>query len=234
MKVAYLLIACAMTVVAAAQVSSPTAPASGYTFKNYRIGMSLEEFRNASDKKQATAIQSDAANKYKAKKITVMLPVCTDQYTGVINILDSDSMALPGEIVCETAIHGENKESETVAGVEPVEIVYHFWQNNLYRISFRFKSEYFPVILSAFSEKYGAPASKRTEPFQNGFGAQWTGSIVVWSGVANQTIVLREGSHNGPGQGDDPLGFQGSTVTIMDLAIMKEILKTAPKQKSDF
>jgi hypothetical protein len=66
-----------------------------------------------------------------------------------------------------------------------------FSEQRLYRIAYAFQRTVFNVIEAALETKYGKPSSSTTEDVQNGFGAHFTRSLVVWkNGVS--TITLRE------------------------------------------
>ena len=71
------------------------------------------------------------------------------------------------------------------------------WQNldfseqRLYRIAYTFQHSVYAVVESALEVKYGKPTSVKSETLQNGFGANFTRSLVVWkNGVS--TITLSE------------------------------------------
>jgi hypothetical protein len=69
--------------------------------------------------------------------------------------------------------------------------VVDFSQQRLYRVAYEFNHDLFPVIQESLELKFGQPTSLSQEDVQNGFGAHFKRSTVIWkNGIS--TITLRE------------------------------------------
>jgi hypothetical protein len=87
----------------------------------------------------------------------------------------------------------------------------------------RYFSSDYVRIAEAFRLKYGEVTHTQAETFQNGYGAKWSGDVLNWQ-AGTQSIVVREGSGNGPGQ--DGLDMHtGASVIFLDRAL------ASPEQK---
>jgi hypothetical protein len=158
----------------------------------------------------------------------VPTPLCTDEMRGFPG--DNETLAMvPDEVFCNPAPAEINPEARMVAGNPVAAIGYYFFKGRLYRIEMHFAAAQYPIIKSAFQTKYGPAPSRSEVGFQNGFGARWTGEVLLWT-RSTQTLMLYEGGKNGPGQDEfDPVG--SSSATFTDGALAPHL---APAQKPDF
>lgn len=85
-----------------------------------------------------------------------------------------------GEVLCNPAPGSINPEAREAAGVIITSIDYRFYNDRLYQINMTFMANDYTTIKTAFNEKYGPPAKVTTQSFQNGFGARWTGELLIW------------------------------------------------------
>jgi hypothetical protein len=120
-------------------------------------------------------------------------------------------------------------EARTVAGFLLPGIGYYFYNDKLYKIEMHFAARNYAVIGAAFKDKYGSEPDRIESQYHNGFGAQWVGESLFWK-RGTQTVLLYEGSQNGPGQ-DQYSDIGSSTATFSDRALAPPI---KPQGKSDF
>ena len=184
--------------------------AEPFMFKGNSLGMTLDAFK-ASNNQGKVWVASGAPNwrgkPRKGMEREVPTPLCTDEMRGFPG--DNETLAMvPDEVFCNPAPAEINPEARMVAG-NPV--------------------AQYPIIKSAFQTKYGPAPSRSEVGFQNGFGARWTGEVLLWN-RSTQTLMLYEGGKNGPGQDEfDPVG--SSSATFTDGALAPHL---APAQKPDF
>lgn len=177
-----------------AMAQSPSVREPAFTFKSATLGMSLSNFQSANRKDVWINTGDPLKRRDKKKSQMVSAPLCTNQYdVGMGERLRS------GEIGCLTSMEGFNVEARTVAGKEALYLRYFFFTERLYRITMGFYGYHFPTVLEAFMQKYGTPEKVTEEAFQNGYGARWTGEVVIWR-KGKQSITLKQGPTGGPGQ----------------------------------
>jgi hypothetical protein len=200
-----------------------SASAQGFSFKGNALGMTLDEFKrsNATD---AIWINTGTPGMHVNKKLSrqVSTPLCSDTY-GVGADLQ------PGEVFCDVSPGVANPEGKDIAGEKVARVDYRFMNGRLYRISMPFASVHYAGIRGAFIQRYGSPTRSSDESFQNAYGARWTGEILVWS-QGSQSIVLREGSQDGPAQNRfEALG--SSTASFEDTSLAPQ---NVPREKPNF
>jgi hypothetical protein len=79
----------------------------------------------------------------------------------------------------------------TIADV-PTGARFSFFQGKLYAIDASFAADQFSRIKDALKAKYGPPTSEEKKEYQNGFGATYSGGVVVWDNpVSSITLVER-------------------------------------------
>jgi hypothetical protein len=133
-------------------------------------------------------------------------------------------------VFCNPAPGETNPEARTVAGFLLPGIGYYFYNDKLYKINMHFAARNYAVMGAAFRDKYGSEPDRIESQYQNGFGAHWVGESLFWK-RGTQTILLYEGSQNGPGQ-DKYNDIGSSTATFSDSALAPPPVK--PRGKSDF
>lgn len=226
------VIAIVFLAVAAALGAPGTQSESVYTFKGNRLGEPLEEFR--SDPRNASDVYLNTGNPNarkvdKKKTIHWTEPICSDK----VQALDF-GMPKPvydGEIVCSIKNINDNSANE-VMGEPATALTYSFIGGLLYQIHMMFPSISYPVMKSAFVGRYGPATKTGSDAYQNGYGARWTGEHLFWK-QGDQTILMMEGSGNGPGQDDMNPSNGGMSISFTDDALLSKNLKQAPK-KPDF
>jgi hypothetical protein len=200
-----------------------------FSFKGNSLGMTLQAFKASNNQGQVWVAWGPANSQGKAKKENkkqVPTPLCTDDYPSLAN----GWLALsPGEVFCNPAPGETNPEARTVAGFVLPGIGYYFYNDKLYKIDMHFAARHYTVIRAAFKDKYGSQPDRIETSFQNGFGAHWIGESLFWK-QGTQTVLLYEGSMNGPGQ-DRYSDIGSSTATFSDNAFVPP---TKPRAKSDF
>jgi hypothetical protein len=175
-------------------------PCVAQTFKGNTIGMSLEEFKQ-SNKGQQIHINTGDPSKRVDKKLSqkVDTPLCTDTFDGFEGT-EKGAYRLPGEIICNVSPGAFNSAAKTIDGMQMRQVLYHFYDGKLYRISLSFSTIQFSGVRSAFISKFGEPTHIADTGCQNAFGARWTAESVNWQISPTVTATLVEGCGNGPGQ----------------------------------
>ncbi len=163
-----------------AQTGSDThTQTSAYAFKGNTLGMSLADFKVANN--QGTVYINTGKPNWRGKadpKLTqaVPTPLCTDVYDG----LQWPVTAEEGEVLCNASPGAINAQGRRISGVDAMSVTYHFYHQQLAKISIVFSTANYSQIRSAFVAKYGEPSSLSTRQFQNGFGARWEAELTVW------------------------------------------------------
>lgn len=79
----------------------------------------------------------------------------------------------------------------TIAGVD-VSIEYKFVDGRLYEIEVRrLYQAYFDKVYGALKDKCGEPTTRKTEIYQNGYGAQFQGDVLSWSNSVSMILYLQ-------------------------------------------
>ncbi len=73
----------------------------------------------------------------------------------------------------------------------PVNFGLSFLDDKFVHAEIFFKSKDFPLIESAFKEKYGSPTTENSIPLQTGFGVRYNGKELRWNGPSMR-IWLRQ------------------------------------------
>jgi hypothetical protein len=219
---------------------NPSVPTNtDFSFKGNTLGMTLEQFR--SNPTNVASIWINTGNPAKRldkkKSQQVNTPLCSDQYAEI----EDFPAAASGEIICLTGTPGPyiagnkfsttkqggvNAQSIIVAGHDPEHVWYRFYGGHLYAIEIgKFAPLDFGDLLQAFEQKFGKPNQTTKEDYQNGFGAHWSGEVLIWQ-KGPQVISLKEGPGNGPGQ-DHFSRIDGPEITFLDLSIAEQLRPTA-------
>lgn len=198
-----------------------------FSFKGNSLGMTLQAFKASNNQGQVWIAWGSANWRGKPKKENkkqVPTPLCTDDYPSLAGALS------PGEVFCNPDPAETNPEARTVAGLLLPGIDYYFYNDKLYKIAMHFAARNYAVIGASFRDKYGPEPYRMESQYQNGFGAHWVGESLFWK-RGTQTVLLYEGSQNGPGQ-DQYADIGSSTATFSDSALAPPPVK--PHAKSDF
>ena len=187
---------------------------SGYAFKGNRLGESLDEFKAMPNNAVDLWINTGNPNAWtvdKKKNIHLEGPFCSDEYQS-----RGPSQVPYGSIVC-TLPRAKSNDVNFIDASLIGDLSYSFYQKKLYKISMRSFSREYSHISAAFQAKYGTFAETTTETFTNAYGATWHGGVLVFRS-GTQSILVREGSGNGPAQND--LNMQtGVSIVFTDSAL---------------
>lgn len=78
----------------------------------------------------------------------------------------------------------------TIAGVD-VSLEYKFVDGRLYQIEVRrLYQASFDKVFGALKDKYGEPTTRKTENYQNAYGAEFQGDVVSWSNSVSMIVYL--------------------------------------------
>jgi hypothetical protein len=213
---------------------------TAFSFKGNKLGMTLEQFRSNPANVASIWINTGDPKKRldKKKSQQVNTPLCSNQYAQI----EDFPVVASGEIICITGTPphdvvernfqitkqgGINTQSLTVAGHDPEHVWYRFYREHLYAIEIgKFSPFEFADLLQAFEQKLGQPNRTSNEEYQNGFGAHWSGEVVIWQ-KGTQIVSLKEGPGMGPGQNHFSR-TDGPEIIFADLSIAEQ-LKTGVK-----
>lgn len=199
--------------------------AQPFQFKVARLGMSLEEFKQATARGEVTV---SVPGRFGPRSKKVPSPVCTDTVRGFPG--DGFAQMPEGIVMCDPSVEGERNhqgDEYLMIGVSKAnQIQYWFYQGKLYSIEIQANHSAFGTILDAFETKYGPDNRRSIDIFQNGLGGRWRGTNYFWD-RGTQSISIVEG--NGGGPLNDFL-FQPSTAVIKDPSLAPP---EAPKKPSN-
>lgn len=122
-----------------------------YELKGDRLGMSLEEFKT----------------KYARRIGGMNMPYCSDATPGQANpAVWSEAWHAAARLVTGRIDLPSESNSPTVAGVKTELFLYHFVDEQLYRMTALFDTEAFHLIREALAQKQGPPAREIKEPLE--------------------------------------------------------------------
>jgi hypothetical protein len=114
-------------------------------------------------------------------------------------------------------------QSFTIADIQ-TSAYFDFFQGRLYRISAAFLNyggSNLRSMLEAFTSKYGPPTSQEQHEYQNGFGAKFSGLIVVWENSTSRIVISEIGADK-----------DTSAIEFTHKQLRKEAEAAAPKKSS--
>jgi hypothetical protein len=175
------------------------------------LGETIEEFRARNER----VITLGTLGQERAKvdpdlPRTKKLPQCTNSIAvgnlswDVRELTDEEKRA--GVIRCIAALSLDDdpdfEDNPTIANVRAYRTVYYFFHQRLYMIKSTLPASEYPVLRSAFIDKYGTPSVSAAE-YQNSFGAKFSGEKLLWeNSVSGMSLGQRDGDR------DDPLTEQ--------------------------
>jgi len=196
-----------------------------FEFKVAHLGMSLEEFKQATARGEVAVA---VPGRFGPRSKKVPSPVCTDTVRGFPG--DTGSQMKDGIVMCDPSIAGErNHQGEEylmIGGSKANQIQYWFYEGKLYSINIEANHYAFATILDAFETKYGPDNRRSIDVFQNGLGGRWRGTNYFWD-RGTQSISLVEGNGGGP---LNNFLFQQSSAVIKDSSLAPP---EAPKKPSN-
>jgi hypothetical protein len=92
-----------------------------------------------------------------------------------------------GEVICIA--------STSIVGRDNEKVFYRFYQDKLIALMVEFPNEAFMEVEQATRQRDGQPTLVKTELYQNGFGAKFTGRQLAWN-KGEDVILLSEFSNN--------------------------------------
>jgi hypothetical protein len=153
----------------------PAPPAMAYELKGDRLGASMAEY--------LTRHPDDCVARTAAPPVVHHSP-----FSG--NVLTNTSQQHPNDIKFGCTNYGIGNDLTVATAPMRLEEV-NFSHQRLYRVAYEFKEEHFGLIQAAFILKFGPPTSSDESNVQNGFGAHYNRTTLVWkNGVS--TIVLSQ------------------------------------------
>ncbi len=120
-------------------------------------------------------------------------PHCSDKNPGrePKHLLAEIGYTKLGLVNCELMFPFERYDGkrETVAGINTKLLVYHFVDDQLYRINAYVPSEAYGHLKKSLERKYSKPSSLTSENYQNGFGTTFSGEMVKWTN-GDASVIL--------------------------------------------
>jgi hypothetical protein len=154
----------------------PAPQASAYELKGDKLGASMAEYLS---RHPADCVAQTAAAPIVHRSV----------FSG--NVLTNTSQQHPSDIkfACTNYSLSRNEVTLATAPMKWEEV--DFSHQRLYRVAYEFNEEHFGLVQAAFVLKFGPPTSADDANVQNGFGAHYTRTTLVWkNGVS--TIVLSQ------------------------------------------
>lgn len=186
-----------------------------FHFKSAYLGMSLDDFKTAmaGDPVLVNPGKHDIFGRGSKKtEMRVATPLCTDtfrEFPGDYGELAND------EVLCNPSPGDANPQFLEILGGKLSSMAYRFYKGKLYDITLFAPPYMFSEIESAFIRKYGPETKSGSTPYQNAYGATWSGRDVYWY-TPTQSVTIHEGSGNGPAQGRS---FHESVIFFMDRSL---------------
>lgn len=215
------LVAILATMASPFGTAQPPVKQTGYTFHANYLGMTLTDFKNSNRSTIYinTGNPRQKLNKHLSREVET--PLCTDNYEeiGMPNGFGFPTDVLPGEVVCNASPGVANPNGLIIADGPVSSVVYRFLGDRLHEIDIRFSARRYDSVRTAFQAKYGRPSEELSPSvYQNTFGARWEGENAFWQ-KGTQSILLHEGSGNGPGQDEFDSVFNGCWAKIKDSSL---------------
>jgi hypothetical protein len=166
------------------------------------LGETLQEFRL----RNARIISSQPNAPLASKKY---LPQCTNDKIeeneslspDVDGSAETEDEQRAGVIKCIAALSMDDDldfdDGPTVAGIAAYRTIYYFFHERLYKVESELPRSEYRVLRREFIAKYGPPIIAKTVPYQNGFGAAFSGERLLWrNSFSNISIGELDGQSN--------------------------------------
>lgn len=159
------------------QQSQMDAEKRPFELKGDRLGMTLDMFK---------------AKYYRADHVDSPAPMCSDANPHRENpfLLYRPEFSEAGIVHARTTFpyetHAAKPNVPSIAGVSTDLYVYHFVDGRLYKITIFFSQTDFEKVLNAVKAKFGEPKARDTRTYQNSFGANFSGEVLLWNNAVSE------------------------------------------------
>ncbi len=158
-----------------------------FELKGDRLGMPLDMFK----RKYVRTIAGDSRT----------APFCSDADPGKDNVSlfykadEGKAGIVKASATYPFEANGAHPNRPTIAGVPTDTYIYSFVDGQLYRITIFFPQKNFAQVAASMKTKYGDPWRTETKTYQNDFGVNFEGDVLMWQKpVSHMKLTQRAGN----------------------------------------